>query len=60
MMPSLDPAPGIDGHPRRGEEILPTELACGTRVLSLERVRQPDLTPAGGEILAVNSTHHSI
>ena len=57
MMPSLDPAPGIDGQPRRREEILPAELACGIRVLSLQRVGQPNQTPASGEILPVNSTH---
>jgi len=57
MMPSLDPAPRIDSQARCGEEILPAELACGIRVLSLQRVGQPDLTPPGGEILAVNATH---
>src|SRR5213593_649917 len=57
MMPSLDPAPRIDSQARCGEEILPAELACGIRVLSFQRVRQPDLTPARGEILAVNTTH---
>jgi hypothetical protein len=39
MVPSLDPAPGIDGEPRRGEENLPAELASGIRVLSLQRAR---------------------
>src|SRR6059036_4292641 len=57
MMPSLDPAPRIDSQARCGEEILPAELACGIRVLSLQRVGQPDLTPAGSEVLAVNTTH---
>ena len=57
MMPPLLPAPRIDRHPQGGEDILPAELARGVRVLALQRVGQPDLTPAGSEIFLVNATH---
>jgi len=60
MMPSLDPAPRIHSQARCGEEILPAELACGIREVSLQRVGQPDLTAAGSEVLAVMRRTHSI
>lgn len=58
MMPPLDPAPRVYRQPRRGKQILPAELRRGVRVLSLQSVRQPDLTRTRGQILPVNPAHH--
>jgi len=56
MMPPLDPAPGIDGQPRRGEEILPAELAVFVYFRSSASGTQTSPRPAA-KIFPVNSTH---
>ena len=44
-------ASGIDGQPRRGENILPGPVLCGLRILPAESVRRIDLPKAVGKVL---------